>query len=579
MRFILYSEIDADSIGGSLGMPEYSYYFVLRGFRNALESLGDVIDVRDPAVEVDPLYRESCRAGEPCVFLSFSPPNKTLTTLACPTICVFAWEFSNIPDEVWDDDPRNDWRAAFAQLGRAITLSTHTVQVVKQAMGEHFSIAAVPVPVYAPALSAAAIPRSPLLAMRSLPVGCTVIDNRFYEITNDVFVARVPAECFDLHRWQGERVELAFKLGDKDSGLLGGFYEPEPWGTWSQFADPWVLLPFSLIGRCKLGIELIAYGPNVNTTIQVSIGEQSFALPLTDSFLCSEFIFDVRQPTNLVQFSGLDVSGIPEASDPRSMGIGVRRIWLESEDPASIAEFFSPAVEKKPFQLSLDGVVYTSVLNPGDGRKNWTDMLSAFCFAFRDEPRAMLILKMTHRSVGAFLGEFHYMLQRIGAVKCHVVILHGYLETNVYQQLIDVSTYYVNSSCCEGLCLPLMEFMSCGVPAVAPCHTAMEDYVDSDNTFIVDSGLEAGIWPHDSRGLFRTLRYRIDWQSLMNAYRESFQVACEDPERYRRMSSHAHDAQEGFCSQEIVKKKLSDFFNIESENRNAGTLSSSSSGC
>src|SRR3954471_11691317 len=109
MLFILYSEINAASIGANLGMPEYSYYFVLKGFQQALRAIGDIVIVQNPAAEVDAIFHEKQSQGIPCVFLSFSPPNKTLTSLACPTICVFAWEFSNIPHEVWGDDSRNDW--------------------------------------------------------------------------------------------------------------------------------------------------------------------------------------------------------------------------------------------------------------------------------------------------------------------------------------------------------------------------------------------------------------------------------------------------------------------------------------
>ncbi|HSB94970.1 MAG TPA: glycosyltransferase [Spongiibacteraceae bacterium] len=537
-------------------MPEYSYYFVLRGYRKVLESLGDVVVVQNPALQVDPLYEESCQRGTPCVFISFSPPNKTIASLRCPTISVFAWEFSNIPYEVWDGDARHDWRVVLKQLGRSITLSTHTAHVVRQALGDEFAIAAIPVPVYAPA--AAADVRLPPLAARSLAIGCTAIDSRFYEVGSDTFSADIPPEFFQLRDWYGEPIELDFKLGDEGSGFLGGFYESEQWGTWSRIADPWVLLPIALVGHCKLGVELTSYGANVGTEIQVAVGEQRFPLALTNDFLRTEFVCDIRQPVNLIQFIGLDVSGISGARDPRSLGIGLRKIWLEGNSSTE------PAVAKKklPLQLALEGVVYTSVLNPGDDRKNWLEMLTAFCYAFRSEPRATLILKMTHRSVGAFLGQFHYTLQRIGHVECRVIILHGYLEDDAYQQLIDISTYCVNSSRCEGLCLPLMEFMSCGVPAVAPCHTAMEDYIDADNAFIVQSSLEPGIWPHDTRALYRTLRYRINWSSLVDAFRASFRVACDDSAKYAQMSSHARDAQRRFSSHDVVRQQLSAFLRV-----------------
>ena len=58
----------------------------------------------------------------------------------------------------------------------------------------------------------------------------------------------------------------------------------------------------------------------------------------------------------------------------------------------------------------------------------------------------------------------------------------------------------MNASRCEGLYLPLMEFMSCGTPAIAPDHSAMADYMDAQVGFVVPlqpgaRGLAAGFAP------------------------------------------------------------------------------------
>ena len=143
MIFILYSDINEADIGQNLGMPEYSYYFVLKGYKAVLEELGKVVVVQSPNTEVDDIYLRKepplkpgllasikrllikekketpLRAeDEDCVFLSFSPPQRTLTELNCPTLSVFAWEFNNIPYETWDNEPRHDWRYVFSKHGR-----------------------------------------------------------------------------------------------------------------------------------------------------------------------------------------------------------------------------------------------------------------------------------------------------------------------------------------------------------------------------------------------------------------------------------------------------------------------------
>jgi len=129
----------------------------------------------------------------------------------------------------------------------------------------------------------------------------------------------------------------------------------------------------------------------------------------------------------------------------------------------------------------------------------------------------------------------------------------------------------VNSSYGEGQCLPLMEFMSCGRPAIAPLNTAMADYIDHDNAFVVDSTEELTAWPHDPRAAYRTLRYVTDWDSLCSAYRASYDVAKNDPERYRRMSAHAVRSLEKFCSQANAEQRLRAFFEQLSERRRNAT--------
>ena len=121
MNFILYSDVNDSSISASLGRPEYSYYFVLKEYRPVLERIGRVVEVADPQTEVDALYLECLSRGEPCVFLSFSPPHRTPVHLACPTLPVFAWEFSTIPNEAFAGEPRNDWRSVLHACGAAIT--------------------------------------------------------------------------------------------------------------------------------------------------------------------------------------------------------------------------------------------------------------------------------------------------------------------------------------------------------------------------------------------------------------------------------------------------------------------------
>ena len=417
MLIIIHSETNKSNIQQNLGRPEYSYYFVLKEFRPVLERLGQVIEVSHPDELVDRLYFDCLSRGEDCVFLSFSPPHRTPIHYACPTIPVFAWEFSTIPTESWQGESRHDWRVVLQACGRAITHSTFTVNAVRDVMGADYPICAIPAPVW------------------------------------DRFAAR---------------------------------------------------------------------------------GEQLAKRPVVDLVTL-----------NL-----------------RGLLIDSRRTDLRPYGPPRLREGtpMSFAGPPQDCQLQLEGVVYTSVFNPYDGRKNWQDMVSAFCTTFRDISDVTLVLKLTHHDIADALSDMLHHLYKNQSFQCRIVLIHGYLADADYEALVQATSYVVNSSYGEGQCLPLMEFMSCGKPAIAPLNTAMADYVSSDNAFIVDFTEELTAWPHDPRAAYRTMRYITDWDSLCLAYRASYDVAKTDEQRYAGMSAEAIRSLQRFCSQASTEQRLRDFF-------------------
>jgi glycosyltransferase involved in cell wall biosynthesis len=229
------------------------------------------------------------------------------------------------------------------------------------------------------------------------------------------------------------------------------------------------------------------------------------------------------------------------------------------EEPVVVVEP-PPVVEPTTINLQVEGVVYTTVLNPADGRKNWIDLVTAFCWAFRDEPGATLVVKMTHHNLEYYRVVLMTLLSRLAPFACRVVVLHGFLEDAQYRELVDASDYYVNASSCEGLCLPLMEFLCAGKPALAPRHTAMTDYLDADMAFLVRGVLEPTCWPHDPTGMLSTHRYRLDWQSLMEAFRASFVLARDDASGYQKLSAAALRRMHAFCSFKPVTEALDALF-------------------
>lgn len=219
----------------------------------------------------------------------------------------------------------------------------------------------------------------------------------------------------------------------------------------------------------------------------------------------------------------------------------------------------SLAIHEFDGELEYSGVAYLSVFNPHDLRKNWDDLVKAFCFAFKGEAKATLILKLTHTDCEQFFKQLARDLERMGEFDCRVIAVQAYLDSQSYFDLIENAHYVVNSSIGEGQCLPLMEGMSAGKPAITPNHTSMLDYVSQTNSFVVNSGVEPGYWPHDPRQSYRTLSYRIHWDSLCDAFSRSFECFVTDSSAYREMSVDAYMTMKGHCSESIIKSKLSNF--------------------
>jgi glycosyltransferase involved in cell wall biosynthesis len=418
------------------------------------------------AGEAELLHAQCVAHGESCVLLSFAPPHKTPIDLDCPTVPVFAWEYPDIPERIeeacWKDDPRYDWRHVFALTGRAIALSSHTVDAVRRSMGEDFPVVAIPAPIR--------------------------------PITWRAEMGELPGSVHAVPFMVNASVADSRRMGLDAAGLIS--LEEED-GTGFDPTDMHVLPEHSMVARK---------------------GDIAFSMPAT--------------------------TNEPDSGDDE---------WA----PVNCGWDLPPV---KPTRIHLRGLVYTAVLTPTAGRKNWEDLITAFCWTFRDTEDAILILKLA----GAELQRHHHqllmLLTKLSPLKCRVITINGYVPDDDYAALIGATTYYVNTSLCEGLCLPLVEFLSEGVPAIAPDNTAMADYIRDDIAFVVTSypGVPT-VWPHGDSEVNRTSHHQLDWESLTAAFRRSYEVARQEPASYRRMSRRACAAMQAYCGPATVKSLLHTF--------------------
>lgn len=344
--------------------------------------------------------------------------------------------------------------------------------------------------------------------------------------------------------------------------VLEGFHEREPVGAWTASSRATIYLPHSLAGDLHIRMELFHLVHNDGREIEFRVGGSCGRIALRDGQGVYELSLPAVGPTKFLRLDNLGFGHSGAEGDLREMGLGISRLTITARPVGSaVSRSVAPVGEARGGgrHHQTGEVLYTAILNPNDGRKNWEDIITAFVYALRDQPGAALLVKIANEDLNMFFEDIFTFYMRLHPFKCRVVFIHGYLSDEEYQQMIVHSHYIVNASRGEGQCLPLMEFMSSGVPAIAPRNTAMLDYIDASNAFIVESSPELAYWPHDPRQVYRTCWHRINWQTLFQAFVDSEALCRTSPRAYQAKCAAAANSLQTFCSMLVARERLRAF--------------------
>ncbi len=316
--------------------------------------------------------------------------------------------------------------------------------------------------------------------------------------------------------------------------------------------------------------------------VQVPVADGLFQVPLWDpsqttELHCRHIVLNGRQPGHTVASPFAERDAVPQRTidwraGMRSMARSVYRMAVRPVIGDRLARSLRDALrvgrltwqayqnvqhhDPRLAPLSLSGVVYTSIFNPNDGRKNWHDLLTAFLVAMRDRPDVTLVVKLVTNdpvSVGRFVQWYH---QRQLPHQCRVVVVTGYLSDEEMQNLIQASTFYYQATKAEGNCLPLMDYLAAGRPGISPNHSAMSDYFDERFGHVIRSSPEPAAWPHDPRGGIQTTWGRIDWSSIVEALHTSYHQATADFSSYQAMSRTAREHMAAWAGIDSVQPRL-----------------------
>ncbi len=452
---VVSSVFTEDQTVEKLGREAYSYRFVFRAFAPLMQRWGQVLEITRPESRLDyALWRARQQNLEPMHF-SFLPLHMMYLAQQAPNIAAPAWEFPDIPDTDFDNNPRNNW----ARIANRLDLIVAYSQFIRDAMlraGVKTPIRVVPVP--------------------------------------------ISAAYFSVPDWRaGQRAVI-----DCPSYVF-----PQPEESANSAADPWA--------REKItGLSLRARGRHVYRAY-----------------------IKRRLPRRLDKCLNF-------------LGTAVGAAWKVHTHETRIAFAISP-------KLDLSGVVYTTIFNPFDPRKNWQDLLSAYLLALGDCADATLVVKLvvcpelTAAGLNSVVGYYRSLGLNH---RCKLVFVTNYLSDSQMVELARASTYYVNASHAEGACLPLQDFMAAGRPGIAPAHTAMAEYVSDDVGFVVASHPEPACWPHDPQRRITTTWHRLVWWSLHEQLRASYDVAKQDRRCYLDLGAAGRERVAAFAGPEQVWTQL-----------------------
>lgn len=140
--------------------------------------------------------------------------------------------------------------------------------------------------------------------------------------------------------------------------------------------------------------------------------------------------------------------------------------------------------------------------------------------------------------------------------RCKILFVTDFLSDEQMVSLAERSTYYLQTTKAEGNCLPLMNFLAAGRPAISPCHTAIADYFDETMGFPVESHAEPAAWPQDSRFRSRTTWQRLVWTSLVDQLKRSYQIAKNEQSVYEVMSQNCRAKMLSWSHETVVTDRL-----------------------
>ncbi len=513
----------ARGISRHLGSAAYSYAFVFEAFKPVLEQLGVWRLVDRPESSLAFAARRAEAEGFQPVHLAFHPLQDIYLTPAVPTLAFPFWEFPEIPTRDFGVDTRQNWLRISNAVDVVAAACEFTADAFRRA-GARPPLHVVPVP----------LPDAYFDLPAWDPEHVWTLNCRHLTWGGEPDV--VPADAAATASTRATKLEP-----EPDANVSPASWKRKLWNLGRRgfrAVYPW-LSPAHVdrIGKLKTGLLALAgRGPASNP----HEGPRSLGRRLYHA---------ARSTYNALIRPWLSPGAVAGVTK-----LKVRLMRALGREPIVVIDPLLPSSE-----LTLGGLVYTSVFNLGDRRKNETDLLTAFLLAFQNRPDVTLVLKLATNPTREHheVNLLSHLYRSLGIRhRCRVVVITEFLSDERMAALMRVTSYYLNTSRAEGACLPLQQALAGGRPAVAPAHTAMSDFIDDAVAFVVDSHPEPTYWPHDPERRIETAWDRIVWSSLRDQLLASAAVVDRDPDRYRELAESARTRMRSYAARDVVARQL-----------------------
>jgi glycosyltransferase involved in cell wall biosynthesis len=459
---------------------------VVEALAPVLEAFGTWRPVDHPESRLAYAAAEAEARGYRPVHLAVNPLQDVYVSPAVPNVVLPFWEFPDIPDRDLGSDTRQNWARVVRPASLVLTACRFTAQAFRRA-GVRCPVAVVPIPL---APEAFALPAWD-------PAHTWTVTCR-HEVLGPEPAAGPPGPRED--EGVADRPATAGRRAWRVA--RGGFRRVAPW------MDQETVARLTRLKRAAVRAARAArQRPDRLAYVALRDGYRNH----------------VRR--------WLNTEALERISAAKTAALA-----LVGREPVVVPD---PPLPSGALTLG-GGLVYLTVFNIGDERKNYLDLLTAFLAAFRDRPDVTLVIKLVtnrlreHHEAGVLRARYRALGVRH---RCRVVVITEFLTEPQMDELFRVTTCYVNASHAEGACLPLMRALAGGRPAIAPDHTAMADYMDASVGFVPRSHPEPACWPHDPEQRLGTSRHRLVWSDLRDAFLASARLAERDPAGYAAMAA------------------------------------------